>query len=690
MRRRRTCVATFVAAAPSRVCRLGAESDSAPRARVPNRASPLAPNPLPPPRMRRVIEAVPGAGKTRLLRRMCEEDGVPSLFLAYNTQLAAEVAPTLPEGCVCLTFHALCGRCLGVVARDDAQLEEAVERAERGELAPRDVPPVRRVLIDEAQDVRPLYARLVRAVGLARDDVAIVAAGDRHQLVYDFDPDFPASLDLLLRPEALLGGGPWERALLATSHRLTPPVAALVNAVFGTAIASAGDGAGGGGGGGGAAAPEVEVRAPRTAFALHEALRDVLTAEAAPRTLLLVDRRAGNRPLRALLNELSRAGVPLHLHGVDADEGGAPPGALRCLTYWSAKGLECDTAVVLLPQAAPRNPTYVALTRARRRLVVVLDPREPHAAVCRAVAAAPAAYDVRGRHALAALEAGARGDAEASLRPAERGAPAGGDAVARSGALDRVAPPRALLRGARVQRAPAAPRDECRDALGGGGDGGGEGALLVGGVDVSRAAVAMALVAAEARASGGGRVRAMEEVLHPTRMEPERFAAAAGAGFVGRPVPRFVTDDALLADDLRAAAATAYARLVGSTAALAEVALAVLAWDGFDHVMRQLRPVAAWADDPALGEVLAYALAVLPRDGAEYDTRLYRGAAHVRVHAACAARCYHVVWGRSSADVAAAAVRATLHPRRECLLVDLAAREAHTVHAALDALVAGA
>ena len=145
-----------------------------------------------------------------------------------------------------------------------------------------------------------------------------------------------------------------------------------------------------------------------------------------------------------------------------------------------------------------------------------------------------------------------------------------------------------------------------------------------------------------------------------------------------------MTDDALLADDLRAAAAAAYARLV-TAADLAEVALAVLAWDGFEHVMRQLRPVAAWADDPALGEVLAYALAALPRDGVEYDTRLYRGAAHVRVPRR--ARRGYVVWGRSSADVAAAAVRATLHPRRECLLVDLAAREAHAVHAALDDLV---
>ena len=52
----------------------------------------------------------------------------------------------------------------------------------------------------------------------------------------------------------------------------------------------------------------VEVRAPRSAFALLEVLRDVLGADDVGDTMLLVDRRRGNRPLRALLNGLSRAG----------------------------------------------------------------------------------------------------------------------------------------------------------------------------------------------------------------------------------------------------------------------------------------------------------------------------------------------------------------------------------------------
>ena len=210
------------------------------------------------------VEAVPGAGKTRLLLAACEG---ASLVLAYNTQLAAAVTRALEEreDTLCLTFHALCGRCLAP-ARDDAQLEAAVDAAERGRLTPRDVPDVTRVLVDEAQDVRPLYARLLRVLGLARDGVAMLVAGDRAQLIYDFDPDYPASLQLLDAPHELLGGRRMapRRSTCPSPHEA---IASVVNAVFGTSIVANKDG------------PAVEVRTAPSAFKLVDVLRDVLSEE---------------------------------------------------------------------------------------------------------------------------------------------------------------------------------------------------------------------------------------------------------------------------------------------------------------------------------------------------------------------------------------------------------------------------
>ena len=48
--------------------------------------------------------------------------------------------------------------------------------------------PLHCVLVDEAQDVRGLYVRLLRVLGLVTERKILVVAGDRKQLVYTFDP----------------------------------------------------------------------------------------------------------------------------------------------------------------------------------------------------------------------------------------------------------------------------------------------------------------------------------------------------------------------------------------------------------------------------------------------------------------------------------------------------------------------
>lgn len=340
--------------------------------------------------------------------------------------------------------------------------------------------------------------------------------------------------------------------------------------------------------------------------------------------------------------------------------------------------------MVLLPPAQARNPTYVALTRARERLVVVLEPKAPHPAAAAAAAALePGAVAVAPGAARAvaagALAASGTAAAECLARPSRRPYPPG---AARDvgGAVPRPAAVRAAADVAVEDEAEADDEAAVRAALDGTS------------VDVQAAALRVALVRAELRATG--RVRAMEDVLHPTRLALEERAAAVHAGLAARPVPPHASDDALLAPDLRAAATAAYAALqragpaeaargdepTAAELAAAEVALATLAWDGYDHVMRQARPVSAWAGHPRVREAVARALAALPA-AADYDVPLRRGLAHARVHAADAAAAYHAVWGATTADEAAAAVRAALHPRGTCVLLDLLTGEARRVRA---------
>ena len=171
-----------------------------------------------------------------------------------------------------MTFHSLCTTCLP--ARDDVQMRHAVESAERGR-CDINVPCVEQILVDEVQDVRELYIRLLRVLGLLKNRVVI--AGDRNQLIYDFDEEFPASLDAISRPHECISRGRWARITMSHSHRLTQPMTLMVNHMFGTCIES------------GRPGRPIEIRCPRNKYNLSETLPDLLHVGTS--ILLLVDRK---------------------------------------------------------------------------------------------------------------------------------------------------------------------------------------------------------------------------------------------------------------------------------------------------------------------------------------------------------------------------------------------------------------
>lgn len=620
-----------------------------------------------------VVEAAPGAGKTHLLVALSQR--APStLILAYNNQLAADITRALEarktdqHETLCVTFHGLCARCVPGGARDDAQLLAAIERLDRGEVVATRVPHVAQVLIDEAQDVRPVYVRLLRSLGLLDGEKSrprLFIVGDRNQLIYDFDEDFPASLEVLTTPRravGVVGAAPWYRVVANMTWRLTPAMCVLVNALFGTEIACANP------------APDasrVEIRCPANMYKLYEALRDIVFEESS--ILLLVDHRRHNAPLRALLNALSRAGHAVHVHGVDNEREDA---RVRCATYWSAKGLQHDTVVVLLPERAARNPTYVALTRAYRRLVVVLDPREPHAGVCHAVRARPQHFALQDA---AATNAVVKGSAHTSgvvtvsaiarsLTPRERGQ--GG----RVRNLDTAAPRASVVEAVCVVKTLA--EDGVEDP-----EGSTEGA------DVLTQMVRLGL---ELRR--GGAVRLVESILSPPRMDAATRDDAILVGFSGYAISSTTPQDALLSPDLVAVLSAAYARLQEDAATaptvtrparaslidLFDVACATLAWNNLEHIMRQRKAPNTW---DAVSAALRWVDHVVPSDAvcdtvsvARVPDELFTLVAdvHARVHARCALRAYHLVWDLASSDVAGAATRALIHPQRVCWILALA------------------
>lgn len=596
-----------------------------------------------------VVEAVPGAGKSHTLRALAK--GHKTLVLAYNSFLAAETLRCLDEErdvtTVCVTFHALCGRYIGL-ARDDFQLEQLVGEVERGTRTTTGVPSFDRVLVDEAQDVRPLYIRLLRVLDLLRDDATLVVVGDRLQLVYDFDEDFPASLDVLTNPPRAILPGSWTRIVTNETHRLTRPMCATINGMFGSRIFTERDG------------PRVEVRCPRSAFGLYGVLADLTEP-----FLLLVDRRRNNAPLRELLNQFSRHGVAVHVHGVDAGEA-SDDDHVRCATFWSAKGVQHSTVVVLLPGSAARNPTYVALTRSSHRLVVVLDPKDPHAAFCEYAASHPSHFDVVGPDARRVLQMGRERDAAESMRQRPR-------APRPVVALDTAVPRTSAVKSAcaiteeekEVEEAPPDRDDE----------------------DASHALVLCQMARAWVETLATHRCRAVEGLLQPTRMDASVRDAAIVNGFVGRAVSPYQTD--VLSPDLLQMASEAYAvlqtsdetRLPDVWEPLFRVAAAALTWEAFEYIMR--RHAVPRCD----AERFAWVRRTIPSD-VVFDTRLVTTnvdgdrAFHVRAHASSARCAYHVEWDLSSTEIGMAAVRALLHPNRTCRLVVLGTMRVVTVSVA--------
>ena len=95
----------------------------------------------------------------------------------------------------------------------------------------------------------------------------------------------------------------------------------------------------------------------------------------------------------------------------------------------------------------------------------------------------------------------------------------------------------------------------------------------------------------------------MEDILQPVKLDPNAYATAVRCGLASRYISRNrPANDVLLSKDLMSLATASYARLkqrreqqyVQDTADFATVALAMVAWDNYDHVMRQLLPVSEW------------------------------------------------------------------------------------------------
>lgn len=347
-----------------------------------------------------VVGAVPGAGKTTLLMNVVGKfrpkgEELPRFVLVtYNNALAASTKQRVnlhfPDGCEVFTFHGVASSISGTTIRDDVDLQTFVTDFENrldhfpDSLWAWDHAGFRMLLLDEAQDLRPDYRKLVsailRAYG-AKPKCQAVVVGDPNQLLYSFYPVSNADSKYMTLPDQFFPEkvAPWRQFSMVKSWRCPAPVTDFVNCVRSNVGMVPRDCLGDPPG-------CVEIRicnvykdpGSRVLEFMHE------IGNNGSRLLVLAPSLNARSPAVHVANKLANAGHPIHV----ARSGEITPTCrvpadtadqcVRFRTFHASKGLENDSVVVLcsgnssLQQLFNQNSTFVALTRAKKNLLLFL------------------------------------------------------------------------------------------------------------------------------------------------------------------------------------------------------------------------------------------------------------------------------------------------------------------------------
>lgn len=181
-----------------------------------------------------IINAVAGSGKTTTVCLIGKsQPNKKILLLTYNKRLKHETAKRVKNNDIdnvyVYTYHSFCCNQCHVLGNNDEMIEETLKKYKVGhKMTPisfnYDI-----IIIDEAQDLTPLYVKLIQMIILYCKKKSIFCVmGDVKQTIYDFngaDSRFLTLADQFFISNTL----PWKRLKLSTSYRLTPQLANFIN-----------------------------------------------------------------------------------------------------------------------------------------------------------------------------------------------------------------------------------------------------------------------------------------------------------------------------------------------------------------------------------------------------------------------------------------------------------------------------
>jgi len=315
-----------------------------------------------------VVHACAGSGKTALAIMISRDALCAVTLIVYNKQLQLESQGRAERAGVtnltCRTLHSLAGGCV-----DDDALRRAVDSWDAGALPPAGAT-TGLLIVDEAQDMRPLYIRALRHLAGGERAHPVVVLGDGRQCIYNFTSlpqDLRADGALLRSPERCWPRLRWRHMTLSTSYRLTPQMVRFVNAFWGSGMRSAR----------GRGAPVCYVHDDPYGSAVTSLIADRIRKYGADGVMLLArSARAGRAtPILVQANKLLGA-LPQVCFRTARTQGADARQSFTVSTFHGSKGTEARCVIVFgldVYGAAPpdTNAMGVALSRASEELVVI-------------------------------------------------------------------------------------------------------------------------------------------------------------------------------------------------------------------------------------------------------------------------------------------------------------------------------
>ena len=345
-----------------------------------------------------IVDAVAGSGKTTTLLGIAQaEPNKKMLGVLFNKSLKEETRNRATQNGLhqleIHNYHALAKKYYDDTIYNDSGITKLIRE---NKLPCRPLPKWERLILDEVQDMNPLYFQLISKIleDLRNPDIRITVMGDRYQSIYAFlyaDSRFLTNASQIYKTIK----GDWKKASLSISYRCSSSICSFLNdCLLGYKRLY----------------PANPEPSPPVNYIygcpfearkiLLQAILGYLSNGFSPEDIFVlapsVKMKLRETPLKMLENVLVEQNIPIYIPredevDIDRSSGGDPTkGKLVITTFHQSKGLERKIVIIynfdasyfkiFNKDAEPNALTaelYVAITRAAKHLYVIHDKKNP-------------------------------------------------------------------------------------------------------------------------------------------------------------------------------------------------------------------------------------------------------------------------------------------------------------------------